>query len=135
MLKNQLRIAAAIALIAALTLATTVMANPVGAGGPWSFTRGGITLQYSGLHTALNNKAYAETFDYNGNSADLGVRLKYSWNGNTFTTNWSLSPGTTPPSWNIWVIEPTPTTALSSGHKAEHPWDFSWSGASYPHAF
>ena len=133
--KNQLRIATAIALIVGLMSATTVMATPVGSGGPWSFTRGPITIQYSGLHTAINNQAYAETFDYNGNSSDLGVRLKYSWNGYTYDSGWSYSPGSTPPSWNIRVVSPYPTTALSSAHRAENPWDLSWSGPSYPHAW
>lgn len=126
----RLRIAVGVALVAALT-ATPVLGGAVSSGGPWSYTSGGITIKYSGYHGAVDDRALAQTNDYNGLCDNLGVRLKYNPGG--VDTGWGYS--TTGP--NAWVAYAafTGTTAVSSMHRAENPLNGFWSPASLPHAW
>lgn len=131
MLWKRLRVAVGVALIAALTAATPVLGTAVGSGGPWSYTSGGFTIKYSGVHNASLNYAYAETFDYNGLCGDLAVRLKY--NPGSVDTGWYYT--TTGPSSVTLFANQSGTTAASSMHRAENPLNGFWSPAGLPHAW
>ena len=111
--------------------AMPVLAGSVSSGGPWSWSRGGITAQMTGSHASESGKAYAQTEDYNGMCGALAARLKYNPGG--VDTGWGYSSAF---AGTFRVYGPSGSTAFSSQHQAQHNWDGSWSsGIRQPHSF
>lgn len=131
MLRKRSQIGAAVAVSALLlAFALPVLGGASSAGGPWSYTRQGVTCQWSGSHSAADGQAYGQTNDYNGNCNKLRVRLKY--NPGNIDSGWKTSVGE--PGIYIWPA-PLNTTAVSSEHTAQNPFDLSFSGVARPHAW
>lgn len=132
MLSNRLRLVMAPILIAVLMAPTTALGGSVSSGGPWSWSRGGITAKFVGSHGSQNDKAYARTEDYNGYCANLRARLKF--NPGSVDSGWYESTGY-PPAFLI-TTSTSGTTAVASEHSAQHNWDLTWSsGVQRPHAW
>ncbi len=108
------------------------LAASVSSGGPWTYTTGPITCQFSGSHYSADAKATGQTSDYNGGCARLAVRIKFSRasdeaviTGSWKTVNTSI----------LIVTADVLSTAIASEHKAENGYYPSWSPVQRPHAF
>jgi hypothetical protein len=115
-------------------LALPVSAGPVHSGGPWTFTQGPITCQFSGGHSAVGGVARATTDDYNGGCARLRARLKYTRasDGVVVSLGWTTTVGSPP---QLIYTAGVASTANSSEHRAENGWIPSWSAVQRPHAW
>lgn len=118
-------------LVGLLASAVPALGGAVSSGGPWSYTRQSIVCQFTGDHGAQNSQAFARTTDYNGNCDKLRVRLK----ANPGPVDWGWAESAGAPA-SFQVFDPDlGTTAVSSEHRAMHPFDLSWSSVFRPHAF
>jgi hypothetical protein len=119
-----------VALVVLIGTTASVMAGSANSGGPWSYTRQGVVCSFSGSHNAANGQAYGQTNDFNGGCGKLMVRLKYNPGG--IDSGWKTS--VTEPAIFQWFA-PASTTAVSSEHRAQNPFDLTFSGIQRPHAW
>lgn len=121
---------ASILLTTAFALA--VPAGTTSSGGPWFFTRSGVTCQWSGTHTNVDGKARAITYDNNGGCGNLGQELKF-WNGSAWVKTGMILTTTYPSSFAYTVS--IASSAGASRHRAQNNFDLAWSGDGYPHPY
>lgn len=104
------------------------------ASGQWTYTRGGVTCKFGGVHETVYPNSRGRTTDVNGYCHHLKVRFKSKDRTTGVVTDWGWFQ-TSSPTYNAITVEIAKSIAVASQHQAQNGFDLSWSPVQQPHAY
>jgi len=129
------RVAALAGAVAVAVLWSVPAWGTATASGQWTYTRGGVTCKFGGVHETINPSSRGRTNDVNGACNHLRVRFKSKDRTSGVVTDWGWFQTTGSVPANAVEVTVTNSIAVASQHQAQNGFDLSWSPIQQPHAY